>query len=154
MQRFFQLSRKVLLGFIAVMLFTNVTFAFSINVHICQGEFQSMSFFGTKSSCNKMIPTPEELGSCCDKKKQDNQLTISQRSCCDNKQFSAASVLEKFSQDQFAAEINHLVPSHLVEAHSVIFQHEPAHDWEAGNLPPPPIIKPKKRQAVLQVFQI
>lgn len=136
------------------MLFTNATFAFSINVHVCQGKFQSLSFFGKKATCSKMVASSVEFGSCCDRKKQSDQLTFSSQSCCDNKQFSAASVLEKSSHEQLNVEINSLASNSNLERYSVEFISELALRVAVGDLPPPPIIKLKKRQAVLQVFQI
>lgn len=135
------------------MLFANVTFAFSVNVHICQGEFQSISFFGAKETCKKMVAAPVQFGSCCDAKKQDNQLSISQRSCCDNRQFSAATVLEKASNDQLSIEKTKTISASVDLPNAPIFETEFDQTVVQEILPAPPLLR-IKRQAVLQVFQI
>lgn len=80
-------SKRVIIGFLSMLFFANVTFAHSVDFHMCQGELQSIAFFGKKASCTKMIEAQmAEPKSCCDQKREVKGIAFRKKSCCDNVQ--------------------------------------------------------------------
>ena len=139
------------LGFLVILLFSNSTFAYSVDFHFCQDEFKSVSFFGNRASCSKMVESNQ--GSCCDKNKTtSDRESISSKSCCSNEQLDNSSVLQKkvdaapaFLSSHFA-----VVPSELLIAPSLNFDL----NIEEFKIAHPPFLYRKNKHAKLQVFLI
>lgn len=154
MQKLITRAKQTLIGFLAILLFSNVTFAHSLDYHLCQGELQSVAFFGQQASCSKMMeaemPAPR---SCCDVKKDQSGLVFKQKSCCDNVQVIQDNVLQKPSLDIHQSNFVSLnfindfeeLNVNLDQAIQVI---------EKVEIPPPPNIYREHSQENLQVFII
>lgn len=85
---------------LAIVFFANITFAHSVDFHLCQGELQSVAFFGEKASCSKMMEAKMAAPrSCCDLKKEVSGLSFKPKSCCDNVQVVQDDILNKPSVD-------------------------------------------------------
>ncbi len=154
MQKLISYSKQTMIGLLALLFFSNVTFAYSIDFHICQGELQSIALFGQKASCSKMQEAKmSATRSCCDVKNNHAGLIFKQKSCCDNVQVKQDNVLQK--------------PSLNIDQSSLI-SHNFINDFEELNInleqtiqvivkveiPPPPNIYHKHSQENLQVFVI
>lgn len=146
--------KNAILGVLIVLFFSNVTFARSIDFHLCQGEVQSFAFFGQKATCSKMIEAENQKPlSCCDSKKKINGLHFKQKSCCDNLVFLNDTDLEKSSGDlqisslftvDFTATFKSITP--LFSSGVDSFLNE--------EIPPTPILFAEHSQEKLQVFRI
>ena len=114
--------KSVTLGFLVLLLFSNSTFAYSVDYHFCQDDFKSVAFFGKKASCTKMIEA--NLGSCCDKMEiPTSQESITTKSCCSNEQLDNSSVLQKKidSTPAFPSPIFAILPPEFSIGSSVNF---------------------------------
>lgn len=72
---------------LALLLFVSST-GFSMDVHFCKGEIESVSFFGKATPCEMMKEKEpvQELHACCKALQGQNSysLSIQQKSCCHN----------------------------------------------------------------------
>jgi len=143
--------KSLTLGFLVLLLFSNSTFAYSVDFHFCQDELKSVSFFGNKASCSKMIESYR--GSCCDKNTSpSDRESISTKSCCSNEQLENSSVLQKkvdaapaFFSSPFA-----LLPNEL----SIVSSAEFDASRDEFKITHPPFLYRKNKQSKLQVFLI
>lgn len=151
MKKFLKYMKSFTLGFLVLLLFSNSTFAYSIDYHFCQDEIKSVAFFGKKASCSKMVEA--NLGSCCDKKENlSDQESISKKSCCSNEQLENSSVLQKKmdSSPAFPSSVFAILPTEFSIVSSVNFdvcfdEFKSAH---------PPSLYWTSHQSRLQVFLI
>lgn len=139
------------LGFLVLLLFSNSTFAYSVDFHFCQDEFKSVSFFGKKASCSKMVES--YMGSCCDKNEIPNdEESISGKSCCSNEQLMNSSVLKKKvdSTLAFHSLIFAIIPNDV----SIVSIANINRDIDEFKIAHPPFLYRKNNQPNLQVFLI
>ena len=139
------------LGILVLLLFSNSTFAYSVDYHFCQDEIKSVAFFGKKASCSKMIES--DIGSCCDKKSNpSDEERISKKSCCSNEQLENASVFQGRvdCEPSFHSSLFAILPVELSIEWDVTFD---SSNDEASNHRPP-IIYWTTHQSLLQVFLI
>ena len=72
---------------LALLLFVSST-GFSMDVHFCKGEIESVSFFGKATPCDMMVEREpvQELHACCRAFQEQNpySLSIQEKSCCHN----------------------------------------------------------------------
>ena len=139
------------LGFLVLLLFSNSTFAYSVDFHFCQDEFKSVSFFGNEASCSKMVESYQ--GSCCDKNTSpSDKESISTKSCCSNEQLENASVLQKKvdSEPSFFSSLTALVPDQISIVSSANFDLRS----DEFKITHPPFLYRKNKQSKLQVFLI
>lgn len=153
-------SKNMMIGFLALLLFANVTFAHSLDYHMCQGELQSVAIFGKKATCSKMMKAEadslsgfESPRSCCDVKKKYAGYVFKQKSCCDNILLVQDNVLQKPSIDLQKASslslnfINNFTGLELKIIRAI-------HVVSKVEIPPPPNILQQHSQESLQVFII
>lgn len=144
---------------LAMVFFSNVTVALSVDVHFCQGKVESMALFGQRATCQKAIDAEmlekeaRQLPPCCQKKRTQSGVTFSQKSCCENLQLLQDDVADKASND-LSFHVNQSV---IAEAY--VFTVEPVYmdfstEIENDEIPPPPILLRQHSQEVLQVYQI
>lgn len=154
MQRLKTFSKNVITAILAVVFFANVTFAHSIDFHLCQGELQSVAFFGEKATCSKMLEAEAKAPlSCCDLLKKRTGLNFDQKSCCDNVQVVQDNVLLKPSLDveqsvEVLLDITNVLSANAFILHAVHFV------GERVEIPPPPNIAYHLTPETLQVFII
>lgn len=154
MQKLISISKQTLMGFLALLLFSNVTFAHSIDYHICQGELQSVAFFGQKASCSKMMEAEMSAPrSCCDAKKDNSGLVFKQKPCCENAHFIQDNVFQKPSLDIDQSSFPSLNFINDFEGLNLSFDLT-IRIVEKVEIPPPPTIYLKHSQEHLQVFVI
>jgi len=137
----------------AIVFFANITFAHSVDFHICQGELQSIALFGQKATCGNMVEVQVTTQrSCCDVK-QTSELSFRQKSCCDNVQITQDQVFANASIDIEHADFPILDLS--TDFFPVSFQLTTL-DSEIQNveIPPPPNIRDQHSPENLQVFII
>lgn len=146
--------KNAILGVLIVLFFSNVTFARSIDFHLCQGEVQSFAFFGQKATCSKMIAAKKQKPlSCCDSSKKMNGLHFKQKSCCDNLLFLNDTDLDKSSGDLQVSSL--FVVDFIANFESVISHFSSNQDSSLNEeIPPPPILIAEHTQEKLQVFRI
>jgi hypothetical protein len=155
MSKFTTYFNRGLMCLFALLIFSNVTFGFSVNIHQCQGDFYSVALFGNKASCDKMAAdnADKEIASCCDKKKPVKGVYFSSKSCCNNESFIQNDVLEAnsdFSLSPSTVQIDFIAQELRVES-----THSCELSTEYGNvIPPPPLLPFEHDAALLQVFQI
>ncbi len=139
------------LSFLVLLLFSNSTFAYSVDFHFCQDEFKAVSFFGMKASCSKMDGLNQ--GSCCDKYKVPSDSdSISSKSCCSNEQLENSSVLDKKVDATPAFFSSHfvLLPNEL----SIVSITNFDASRNEFKITHPPFLYRKNKQSKLQVFLI
>ena len=157
MQKLKTYFKNTVIGFLTIVLFSNITFAHSIDFHLCQGELQSVAFFGEKASCSKLKEAEasqsgvEAPPSCCDAKKSQKGLIFKQKSCCDNVQVIQDNVLNKTDVDQsISTPISFINDFEILE----VKLNKVNPTVEKVEIPPPPNIVYQHSQENLQVFQI
>lgn len=154
MQKLKLYSKNTLIGFLVSVLFANVTFAYSIDYHLCQGELQSVAFFGNKASCgNKMDVSMNSTSSCCDAKKDLQELVIKQKSCCDNVQMIQDNLWHKPSLDLDGTA--YFTVDFVLNNECLTFKIQPLfEEITKVEIPPPPTVRYWHTQEHLQVFII
>ncbi|MFK7783541.1 MAG: hypothetical protein AB8B56_00420 [Crocinitomicaceae bacterium] len=153
MQKLKTYSKNVFTAFLALIFFANITFAHSVDFHLCQGEFQSVAFFGKKASCGKMMEAQMSAPmSCCDVKNESKGLVIREKSCCDNITVLQDNVLVKPSIDFDNFNIDIDLFSDFKKVQFKLLQTN--HTAEKVEIPPPPNIHFQHTQEKLQVFII
>ena len=154
MQKLKLYAKQTVIGLMAILFFSNVTFAHSLDFHICQGELQSVAFFGQKASCSKMMEAEMDTPrSCCDVKKDQSGLVFKQKSCCENVQLVQDNLLDKPSIDLDNTSINSIDFIHNFEETTVNLKQVNL-VIEKVEIPPPPNIQSQHSQENLQVFVI
>ena len=151
MQSVLKYMKNFTLGFLVLLLFSNSTFAYSVDFHFCQDEIQSVSFFGNKATCSKMVESYR--GSCCDKNtRTSDRESISSKSCCSNEQVENSSVLQKKADatPTFFSSIYALLPNEVSVA-SIVFVDLSRDEFKIAH---PPFLYRQNKRAKLQVFLI
>lgn len=144
---------------LAMVFFSNVTVALSVDVHFCQGKVESMALFGQRATCQKAIDAEtlekeaRQLPPCCQKKRTQSGVTISQKSCCENLQFFQDDVVDKASNDH-SFQVNQSVIAEAYFCMVTPFYIDFSIEIENDEIPPPPILRRQHSQEVLQVYQI
>ena len=144
-------AKRFTLGFLVLLLFSNSTFAYSVDFHFCQDEFVAASFFGKKATCSKMDGL--NLGSCCDKyKTPSDDESVSSKSCCSNEQLDNSSVLDKKinAAPAFYASQLAILPPVISIISNATFKL----DFNTFNIAHPPFLYWTDHQSRLQVFLI
>lgn len=151
MKKCLKYMKSFTLGFLVLLLFSNSTFAYSIDYHFCQDEIKSVTFFGKKASCSTMIEA--NLGSCCDKKViPSSEESITKKSCCSNEQLQNSSVLQKKvdSEPAFLSSVFAILPTEFSIALSVNLDVS----LDEFKIAHPPSLYWTNHQSRLQVFLI
>lgn len=151
MKKMLKYMKNLTLGFLVLLLFSNFTFAYSVDFHFCQDELKSVSFFGRKASCSKMVESYR--GSCCDKRmKPSDGESISTKSCCNSEQLNNSSILEEKvdAAPAFFSSPLILVPIELSIVSIDNFDTSP----DEFKITHPPFLYWKNKQSKLQVFLI
>lgn len=139
---------------LAMVLFSNVTFAYSVDIHLCQGKVESMAFFGQTATCVKMIQIEApKLPPCCQKKQAPKGITLSQKSCCENVQLFQDNPAQKASDDGNLQAL-HLEISGIQWHTPTLFYVLSTTDQPVHEIHPPPILVGENSQEKLQVYQI
>ncbi len=151
MKWIFRYTKKGLLGLLMLVLLSNATFAYAIDFHFCQGNHESIAFFGNSASC--MDAPPQNVFSCCQKKHTSSeQQTFKHKSCCSNEHYENQSDLQEKSYFQ------HQFTEHAVgiseKSFTLSFIFLPREKTENHLFSDPPYISTKNKQASLQVFII
>jgi len=123
-----------------------MTFAFSIDIHLCQDKVKSVSYFGQKSSCQGDL----SIGQPSKCTKEDN---FHSKSCCSNQQFSQDTSLEDNSPLQFslkkqATDIIQLNPFSPTTSNVHLTEET------RGEIPFPPKLIWNQQRIAFQVFVI
>lgn len=144
---------------LAMVFFSNVTVALSVDIHFCQGKVESMALFGQRATCQKAIDAEalekeaRQLPPCCQKKQSQKGITISQKSCCENLQLLQDSVVDKVNDDH-SFQVTQSVVAEVYQWSVVpVYEYLTAEVKNAA-IPPPPILIWQTSQEVLQVYQI
>lgn len=143
--------KRCTLGILALLLFSNSTFAYAVDFHFCQDELKSISFFGQKASCSKMIDAKE--GSCCVQKQTPlNEDSISSKSCCSNEQLENSTVLQKKvdTEPVIPSSFFALLPTEMSVVSDLTFDL----NIDEFKIAHPPFLYRKNNQPQLQVFLI
>lgn len=130
----------------AMLLFGTST-CFSMDVHICKGEVESVAFLGLSAKCekeNKAVSV--DMPMCCKAKleQQKKEPHFSQKPCCSNKSIVQQSTMEEQSPTVFQVDSQGdylLVENTSITTLSNIISRE---DTKAGfqALPPPDLLTP------------
>ena len=151
MKTFLKYMKSFTLGFLVLLVFSNSTFAYSIDYHFCQDEIKSVAFFGKRASCSKMIESNQ--GSCCDKMEiPSGEESISKKSCCSNEQLENSSVLQKKVECEpaFSSSIFAILPTEFSIV-SIVNVDVSIDEFKISH---PPFLYWTNHQSRLQVFLI
>lgn len=148
--------KRTSFAILAVLLFANSTVGFAMDVHLCQGEFQSMAFFGQKAACTKMAEQPIQKLSCCGKPiEKKAPVNIGQKSCCDNVHFLQDNDLKgESSQVLIKGTTVESVPFVASIATFDFSRFQVEANYSTGPPIDPPLLSHRHSASVLQVFII
>lgn len=154
MQKLKTYAKQTLFGLLSLVFFANVTFAHSIDFHTCQGELQSIAFFGEKATCSKMMEMEAAtMPSCCDRKKEIIGVAFKQKSCCDSVQLLQDQLLNHPDVDnvKFLSIQTDIINDSFVINIPTTNQYV---ELPQEEIPDPPEIASQHTQEKLQVFII
>jgi hypothetical protein len=140
---------------LALLLFVSST-GFSMDVHFCKGEIESVSFFGKATPCEMMKEKEpvQELHACCKALQEQNQylLSFQQKSCCHNESLIVLTNTDIELSNSLAHNINS-VQFVLITSTTSLFIFLAENDVEDNfNYPPPK--HTKDLNIFYQVFRI
>jgi hypothetical protein len=144
---------------LAMVFFSNVTLALSLDIHFCQGKVESMALFGQRATCQKAIDAESlekearQLPPCCQKKRTQSGVTISQKSCCENLQLFQDDVVDKASNDH-SFQVTQTVVADAYFCMATLVYLDFGTEIKNVEIPPPPILLRQHSQELLQVYQI
>ncbi len=154
MQKLKTYAKQTLLGLLSLVFFANVTFAHSIDFHTCQGELQSIAFFGEKATCSKMMEMEASaLPTCCHQKKEIRGVAFKQKPCCDSVQLLQDQLLNHpdVDNDKFLSLQKDIIKESFVINIPTRNQYV---ELPQEEIPDPPEITNQHTQETLQVFII
>lgn len=144
--------KRSILGFLAIVLFSNMTFAFSIDIHYCQDRVKSVSYFGQTSSC-QMPSSNDGKQVSCGNGKSLHTSNFDTKPCCSNKQFSQDISLKKHSRTAISIEQQVLDFVSIPNTNPTL-SFSTNDQYTSGEIPFPPLIVWNQHRIAIQVFQI